>query len=92
MSLACSERGSLSLLSCRAGLPAGAIQIPFELLDNRWPALAAGMLPCIQAHPAQGFRFFQQPAGGIDKCRLVARHGQCTAVPVANMLRRGRPS
>ncbi|MNW12842.1 hypothetical protein D3C71_2106300 [compost metagenome] len=66
------------------------MQIPLELLDNRRPTLAAGMLSRIQAHPAQRLHFFQQPARCIDKRRLVPRHGQRATVAMANMLRRGR--
>ena len=40
-------------------LTAHAAQLVLELLDNRRPALATGMLAGIQAHPAQTLGFFQ---------------------------------
>ncbi|MNN06864.1 hypothetical protein D3C81_1196720 [compost metagenome] len=57
-----------------------------ELLDDRRPALAAGMLAGIETYPAQGFAFFEQPAGRIDERHLITGHGQGSAVPVADML------
>jgi 2,4-dienoyl-CoA reductase-like NADH-dependent reductase (Old Yellow Enzyme family) len=39
--------------------PTQAPQLPLELLDNRRPALATGMLACVEANAAQGFPLFQ---------------------------------
>lgn len=65
---------------------AGTAQLIFELLDHRSPALAAGVLAGIEAHPAQGFRFFQQPTGGVTEGAFIPGHGQHTVIAVAHML------